>query len=226
MTEITVFTKAKGPLTKRITLADDGTVLSDGSECRMARGRAVRVEVADVTQLAALITSLRSNQALALGALRDGLSDKVTVVTKDQLNGPSPDLIARTSDALRYRERTPAYALLDYDTKGMPPEVAARIESVGGFWKALASVLPDLESAGHILRRSTSAGLRRADTDAELTGSGGWHGYVAVSEGSDIERFLYTLHDRTWLAGLGWYMVGVGGQLLERSIIDRMGGRA
>jgi hypothetical protein len=92
MTEITVFTKAKGPLTKRITLADDGTVLSDGSECRMARGRAVRVEVADVTQLAALITSLRSNQALALGALRDGLSDKVTVVTKDQLNGPGPTL--------------------------------------------------------------------------------------------------------------------------------------
>jgi hypothetical protein len=117
--EITVFTKAKGPLTKRISLVD-GKVVSDGSECRMALGKAQRMQIADVEQLAALISSLRPNQALALGALRDGLSDKVTVVTKDQLNGPSADLIARTGDALLYREHAAAFALLDYDTKGMP----------------------------------------------------------------------------------------------------------
>jgi hypothetical protein len=45
-----------------------------------------------------------------------------------------------------------------------------------------------------------------------------------VQEGADIERFLRALHDRCWLAGLGWMMVGAGGQLLERSIIDRMVG--
>ena len=32
------------------------------------------------------------------------------------------------------------------------------------------------------------------------------------------------LHDRCWLAGYGWFMVGAGGQLLERSIVDRMVG--
>jgi hypothetical protein len=47
---------------------------------------------------------------------------------------------------------------------------------------------------------------------------------VAVQDGSEIERFLKALHDRCWLAGFGWMMVGAGGQLLERSIVDRMVG--
>jgi hypothetical protein len=45
-----------------------------------------------------------------------------------------------------------------------------------------------------------------------------------VQDGADAKRFLYTLHDRCWLAGLAWYIVGKSGSLLERSIIDRMVG--
>ena len=45
-----------------------------------------------------------------------------------------------------------------------------------------------------------------------------------IKDGSDAERFLRTLHERCWLAGLGWLMVGAAGQLLDRSIIDRMVG--
>ena len=37
-------------------------------------------------------------------------------------------------------------------------------------------------------------------------------------------RFLKTLHARCWLGGFGWMNVGAAGQLLERSIIDRMVG--
>jgi hypothetical protein len=44
---------------------------------------------------------------------------------------------------------------------------------------------------------------------------------VLVSDGADVERFLKALHDRCWLAGYGWMMVGAGGQLLDRSLIDR-----
>jgi hypothetical protein len=50
------------------------------------------------------------------------------------------------------------------------------------------------------------------------------HVYLSVRDGSDVERFLRSLHERCWLAGLGWLMVGAGGQLLERSIVDRMVG--
>jgi hypothetical protein len=58
----------------------------------------------------------------------------------------------------------------------------------------------------------------------QLPGSDGVHVYIAVKDGTDIVRFLQTLHARCWLAGFGWLMVGAGGQLLERSIVDRMVG--
>jgi hypothetical protein len=40
MTEFTIFAKSGGPLTKRISLAPDGSVKSDGAACVMAHGAA------------------------------------------------------------------------------------------------------------------------------------------------------------------------------------------
>jgi len=45
-----------------------------------------------------------------------------------------------------------------------------------------------------------------------------------VKDASDIERFLRDLHDRCWQHGFGWHLVGRAGQLLERSLVDRMVG--
>jgi hypothetical protein len=223
--EITLFEKSGGPLTKRISLAADGSIKSDSSACLMARGTARRVEVANIQQFAALI-ELPPNQAIALGALRTGLRDQVKVVTKAKLlNGVAqPDLIARTSANIIYREGQPAFALLDFDTKGMPPDVVAELKRLGGFSEALLSVLPPLRDVAHVRRCSTSAGLSRSDTGERLLGSEGLHVYIAVKDGVDVERFLRALHDRCWLGGFGWMMVGAAGQLLERSIVDRMVG--
>ena len=85
-------------------------------------------------------------------------------------------------------------------------------------------MLPALKDTAHVTRHSTSAGLSRADTGEALPGSDGVHVYVEEKDGADSERFLRALHDRCWLAGLGWMMVGASGALLERSIIDRMVG--
>jgi hypothetical protein len=82
--ELTIFTKADGPLTKRIALAPDGTVKSDGSACIMARGTAQRLRIADFGELAAVLEKMPEEQAIALGALRSGLPEKVQIVTKKQ----------------------------------------------------------------------------------------------------------------------------------------------
>jgi hypothetical protein len=221
--ELTVFEKSGGPLTKHIRLSPDGSVKSDGSACLMASGVAHRLRVADVGDLAAAIAKARSDQAIALGALRAGLSETVNIVTKSKLNG-QPNTIARTARDIYFRKERPAYALIDFDTKGMSPEVAERMQQLGGFWPSLLSILPPLESVAHLIRRSTSAGLFRTDTGQKLAGSGGFHGYVEVIDGTDVERFVRALHDRCWLFGLGWMVVGAGGQLLTRSIVDRMVG--
>ena len=203
--ELTRLTKIGGPLTKRVSLASDGTLVKDGSACVMAHGTAERVRLAGVDALAALIEDLTPSQAIALGALRPDLPDRVEVTTKKKLiNGVArPDLIARTGANIIYHGGQPAFALLDYDSKGMPTAVAAELERAGGFWGALLTVLPDLKDAAHVTRRSTSAGLSRSDTGEALPGSDGVHVYVAVKDGADSERFLRALHDRCWLAGLG-----------------------
>jgi hypothetical protein len=139
--ELTVFTKTDGPLTKRISIAPDESIISDGSACVMSRGIAQRAKIANVTQLAKLIEGLGSNQALGLGALRADLPDQVRVVRKAQINGNTPpDIIARTADNILYRRGEPAFALLDLDTKGMPQDIAAEISRRGGFFETLISV--------------------------------------------------------------------------------------
>jgi hypothetical protein len=216
------FHENRRPAYQTHLIAPDGSIISDGSACVMSRGIAQRARIPNVTQLAKLIERMGSNQALGLGALRTDLPDQVHVVRKSQINGTTtPDIIARTANNILYRPSEPALALLDFDTKGMPQDVAAEISRRGGFFETLISVMPNLAGAARVTRAPTSAGLFRSDTGDRIPGSEGRHVYVLASDGADIERFLKALHDRCWLAGFGWMMVGAVGQLLDRSLIDR-----
>jgi hypothetical protein len=140
MIEITGFTNTTGPLTKRIWLEGD-TVKSDGSACIMTHGQAQRVPVAEVDALARVIEHVRPDQALALGALRHDLPDRVEIVTKKQVTG-NCRAIARTAANILYRPGEPAWVLIDYDRKGMPGEVAEKMRMQGGLGPTLLSILP------------------------------------------------------------------------------------
>jgi hypothetical protein len=218
--EMTLFRSATGPLTKRISI-EDGKIRSDGSACRMAGGTARRVLLDGPASLAELLENMPSNQAIALGRLRQGLADTVTVVLKKDLNeSNSRSIIARTADYLKYAPGEPAYMLFDHDAKGMPGKIAAKVKEAGGFWRAVVDVIPALRDAARVRRRSTSAGLHNRATPKILVKSASQHSYIAVRDGTDIERALNTLHDRLWLEGFGYFIVSATGQLLDRSIID------
>lgn len=221
--EVVQLTKDGGPLTKRISLTESGTLKSDGSRCVMSTGRADRLRFAALSDFAEHIGHLNANQAIATGALVSSPPDTVFVETKSRLNGSgASDVIARTAEYIQYRPGKPALALLDIDTKGMPNAVKRRIEELGGWWSALTAVVPELACAARVTRSSTSSCISRSDTGDEMAGSNGVHVYVGVKDGADIELFLRTFHDRCWLHGFGWMIVGAGGQLLDRSLIDRM----
>jgi hypothetical protein len=129
--EIVVFTKARGPLTKSISLVD-GKVKSDSSECRMTHGSAERRRLTGLADLAALIDDLKPIQAIGLGALRADLADKVAISTKDRLaSNPNTDGIARTAENIAYRPGQPGLVLLDFDAKGMPDAIAKKITDLG-----------------------------------------------------------------------------------------------
>jgi hypothetical protein len=225
MFEMTQFAKTGGALTKVISLNGDGSVHSDSSECRMSSGRARRLVLPDMGELAGTIEQFEARHALGLGRLRPDLADQVRIATKQRLNGAArPGLISRTANNVIFAQGCAAPVLFDHDSKGMPAEIAERIAGLGGFEPALLTVMPALSGAARLFRASTSAGLYRSDTGERLPGSSGAHGYCVARDGADIDRFLRALHCRCWLAGLGWYTLGAAGQLLERSIVDRMVG--
>jgi hypothetical protein len=217
--EVTRLVKDGGPLTKAMHPNADGTVTNDSSQCRMPNGVAHRALFADWRDFASAIEATPPDTAWTTGALRAGLPATVRIVVKKKVRKGSSS-ISRTADNFLYREGEPALALLDYDDKGMPAAVRERLKELGGFVAAIVSLCPDFALAGHIRRRSTSAGVVNSETGAEYL-STGEHVYLLVKDGADIPRFLQALHNRAWLAGLGWYMVGKAGQLLERSTVDK-----
>ena len=223
MIELALLKKSGGPLTKQISLDDMGAIRSDGSACIMLHGTASRLKIADIGGLADAINGFDEKHALTLGRLRTDLPDTIRVITKHKINANTgAGAIARTAESFVYEPGKPALVLLDFDVKGMPPEVAEQIKSLGGFEAAIASVLPELHKTQRLIRASTSAGLYRSDTGNPLPASNGLHEYLLIRDGADAERFLRALHVRLFLAGLGWLMTGKAGQLLERSIVDRM----
>jgi hypothetical protein len=223
--QITLIAKRDTPalMSKRISLDGEGKLKSDGSECRMVTGTAARAFAATASALAQIIANCRSNQAIALGALKAELLASVAVTIPSRLD-QHPGAITRSRGYIDYQPGVPAWCLIDFDTKGMPDEVKTKIDAAGGMWNALLTVAPELASAARVSRASTSAGLSRSDTGEPIAGSNGMHHYVLVRDGGDIERFLKDLHDRCWLHGFGWHLIGGAGQLLDRSIVDRMVG--
>jgi hypothetical protein len=185
----------------------------------MWRGTVSRLALSDWHTFAAELDGTPSDVAYGLGCLREDLPDSLSLVVKDDPRNGTLGFVSRTKDNLSYRHWTPAFALFDYDTKGMPSDVATNLQAAGGFSKALELICPALAHAGYIPRSSTSAGLINGKTGKRYD-SIGQHLYVPIKDGSDMERFLYTMHDRAWLEGFGWYLIGRAGQLRERSIID------
>jgi hypothetical protein len=220
--EITLIQKS-GPsavVSKRIFLDEQGNVCSDGSQCLMAQGIATRATAETAVDLAKHITACGPDQAITLGALRPDLPNTAKITIPAKLKD-DPGAITRSREFINYCPREPAWALIDFDTKGMPATVLACIETAGSMWNALLTVAPGLQRATRVSRASTSSGLYRPDTGTQVSGSGGIHHYILVKDAGDIERFLRDLHDRCWQHGLGWHLVGRAGQFLDRSLVDR-----
>ena len=148
--EITLIKKSdtNPVMSKRIFLNEQGKVCSDGSQCLMAQGTATRATTETAADLAKHIMACGTEQAIALGALRADLANPAKITTLAKLKD-NPGAITRSRDFIDYRPGAPAWALIDFDTKGMPLNVAAGIEAAGGMWKALLTFAPGLQRADY-----------------------------------------------------------------------------
>jgi hypothetical protein len=219
---ISVFRKDGGSLSKSIALGEEGRPVSDGGGCRMSTGRVQTVRLHSIQELADLIGKLDEADAIALGAVRDDALDNEdcarVVRHADLPDDPGRGTIARTLDYIGFRAGQPGLMLLDYDTKGLPEAVAERIRAEG-LEAVLAEVVPEIATTARLWRPSTSSGLCNSETGETFDKAGG-HLFLAVTDAADITRATKALHQRLWLAGLGFILVGRAGQCLERSVID------
>ena len=89
-----------------------------------------RICVETASDLARVIESCRSHQAIALGAVKAEFPESVAVTIPNRLD-KYPGAITRSRKFIDYRPGVPAWCLIDFDSKGMPPEVDARINAAG-----------------------------------------------------------------------------------------------
>ena len=115
----------------------------------MAEGSAARVFCDTLEDLKKAIEGCTSNQALAIGRLKDGLPSPVQIVCKGKLS-KHPGAISRSLDHFELADG-PSACLLDIDLKGAP----AGLDPIA----ALTQVLPDLDFIAYVERASTSSGI-------------------------------------------------------------------
>lgn len=227
--EMVTLSKTDEPsiMTKTITMnPDTGDIVSDGSSCKLSRGFAAVAKIDGMRAFAAALNAIGPEAALVLGVLRDDAlmatvraGEPVFVFADGLMPDPAPaDTIARSLEHISWPKRQ-GLVLIDVDMKGMPEIVAKRVG--GDPWGAIVRTAPAIGRAGHARKPSSSAGIIDAATGEVLSsGSGGLHVYLAAWNPADAKAFLTTLHQRLWLAGYGWGMVGGAGQFLIRSLVD------
>jgi hypothetical protein len=221
LARLTRFKKARGPLTKRLHL-DPATskVSNDSSACRMSSGEARRVEISSAADLAALINSVGSNEAIAAGQLRADLPDTVKIVVKAKLDPSKPNVVARTLDFLKFYAGNSGTLLLDYDPKGMTTKAEDRVRSLGGTLAAIAAAIDGFDRCARVWRRSTSSGLINTATGEVYADVGGLHAYPLVNDVGAIPEFVTRLKARLVKLGLAWGMSSACGSFLKRYLVD------
>lgn len=162
-----------------------------------------------VHELAALLSSIRTDQALCASLPIDGATSG-RIVTKGSLKD-NPGALSRTKDCFALPVGVPALIVLDYDPHGL---ALSRDE----LWSLLKSACPAVADAGVIWWCSGSSHIYSGDT--EMQGLRGQRFYLVAADGADVARFGDVLAKRLWLAGHGRIDVSASGSLLERGIFD------
>lgn len=221
--QLSVFTKFSGPLTKQLSLIS-GKVHSDSSECRMSNGIAERLSV-PFDQLPQLFSSLTPMQAIATGWVNAEPS-MAEIITRDKFEENNYNFPAHVSPQGVYATRTLqsihqqgcSLVMFDHDHDSNSPFNA---DTPDEFIALLARVIPDFDNTTFIRTYSTSSSVYHRDTGECLRPADGFHIYMAIADGSDIQRFGEVLEKRLWLAGLGYIKVSQrNASLLKRTIVD------
>lgn len=206
--KVSVFTATK-PATLGKTYKLGASGLAKTTAGQMAEGTFEVRSFDDVHSLAALLSSVRTDQALCASLPVNG-SSSGRIVTKAAAKD-NPRALTRSKECFGFAAGVPGLVILDYDPHG---PALSRDE----LWSILKSACPDIVSAGVAWWCSGSSHLFSGDT--EIQGLRGQRFYLVARDGAHIERFGEVLAKRLWLAGHGRIDVSVSGSKLIRGMFD------
>ena len=210
--ELTVVSSTSGSQNKSISLSKTGELLKKPSP-QMYKGVSKVITINKMADLAHIINSVKSNQALILGVpvvagivKHEANIGSKDFITKKQLAG----FIERSKSFFQYLNEKPAFLLFDVDSGRDTPEEA---------WKKICEVDPSLIECGYTASHSSSSYIYN-ETGTEIRGAGGLHFLVAVENGADIPRYGKVFALKSWLHGYGHIQLSKVGSQLQRYLID------
>lgn len=177
---------------------------------QMIAGLAEHVSASTPLELANLIESLGSSQALAMGQADMSLAH---IVTQSAVAGQEGS-ISRSREYFNWPSGD-GWMVLDYDPRSETQPLT--LEQVR---QALVDVCPLLAQAPMCGYYSGSSWIKDARASRWATEGRGVHLWVMVSKATQIQAAGAHLASRLWLAGQGYFAVSRSGALLERCLID------
>ena len=207
---LSVFTSASGPVVKRFFMVGDQVEATASARIYTGRTRSVRAD--DPEELKALLDGLSTNEAVGLGILAT-VNQTFPLVTKDALRA---GVVSRSGEFFRHNEGA-GWGLIDVDTKDLPQAVHANLTG-DDIVADIFRVVPELEKAAYLIRPSSSAGIIKPD--GSVRRATGTHIFIRLEYAPNLPQLLQVMHDRCWVAGLGYIKFSRAGHMLERSPID------
>ena len=204
----TRFTSDNCQLTKKHSLTPQGKLHTVPS-AHMSNGKAETLFV-PLSDLPSIITGLKQNQCLGLGAWIEGLLEEkmeCEIVTAGQVEEGK---IARTLKHFQFLEGHPALMYIDVDGTSLSMDDAHDL---------LCSIDPALCECGIVATYSSSSHIYKAD-GSTVRGGGSMHFFFVISDGSRMKEYGQLLFNRLILAGHGKTLVDKSGKVWVKTLID------
>jgi hypothetical protein len=202
---------ANQPVTKRLSLAADGSVHKASTAAQLYEGSITRLEC-EPAEFIKVLQGVGANDCLSYGLPINTSATQVTTRGKFEAAGRPAHLMARLATAMAW-STGPGIMMVDYD-----PEES--VLTPAELRDALYTCCAPLRDAAHVWAASTSSCLTNAKTRQEVRGIRGQRVYTFVDDATDIPRAADVLAKRAWLNGHGYIKVSKAGSMLERNIID------
>lgn len=208
------------------TMRDGTTQRRKVSDGKLNEGKAYRMRLSRVSELAGLLESLTEKHVIVAGRIvRDDIGDEVRIMSEKRraefaTKGRDVSMvIERSKEDLAY---APGPCLLgfDHDAGRLAQEYRDRLAAAGGAWAVLSSICASLHEVEALVMASSSDGILRASDGSVARVSGSQHIWLIATDSAAVEAFLRLLHERLVLAGWGWVFVTQAGTAEVRSIID------